>query len=31
MLYEITIKAMGGRKDVIANYLPIILNQSANN
>ena len=25
-LYEITMKAMGGDKDVMANYLPVMLN-----
>ena len=30
-LYEITIKATGGDEDVMVNYLPIMLNQSANN
>ena len=30
-LYEITIKAMGGDEDIMANYLPIMLNQSTNN
>ena len=27
-LYEITVRAVGGSKDVMANYLPIMLNQS---
>jgi hypothetical protein len=30
-LYEITMKATGGDEDVIVNYLPIMLNQSAKN
>jgi len=28
-LYEIVVKAMGRDKDIMANYLPIMLNQSA--
>ena len=30
-LYEITMRAISGDKDVKANYLPIMLDQSANN
>ena len=30
-LYEITVKATGRDKDVMANYIPIMLNQSTNN
>ncbi|XP_066324080.1 uncharacterized protein [Miscanthus floridulus] len=30
-LYEITVRAVSGDEDVIANYLPIMLNQSVNN
>ena len=30
-LYEIVVRAAGGSKDVMANYLPIMLNQSMNN
>ena len=30
-LYEIAIRAIGRDEDVMANYLPIILNQSMNN
>ena len=30
-LYEIVVKAVGGDEDVMANYLPIMLNQSTNN
>ena len=30
-LYEIAVRAMVGNEDVMANYLPIMLNQSANN
>jgi hypothetical protein len=30
-LYKIIVKAVGGDKYVMANYLPIMLNQSANN
>ena len=30
-LYEITMKAMGRDEDVMANYLPVMLNQSTNN
>ena len=30
-LYEITVKAVGRDKDVMANYLLVMLNQSANN
>ena len=30
-LYEIAIQATGGNNDVMANYLPIMLSQSANN
>ena len=30
-LYEIAVKAVGGDEDVMANYLPVMLNQSANN
>ena len=29
-LYEITVRATGKSEDVIANYLPIMLNQSVN-
>jgi hypothetical protein len=29
-LYEIAIRAAGGDKDVMANYLPVVINQSAN-
>ena len=30
-LYEITVRAVGGDKDIMANYLPVMLNQSMNN
>ena len=30
-LYKITMRAVGRDKDVMANYLPIMLNQSTNN
>ena len=30
-LYEIAMKATGEDEDVMANYLPIMLNQSTNN
>jgi len=30
-LYEIAIKAMGEDEDVMANYLPVMLNQFADN
>jgi len=30
-LYEIAVKAMGKDEDIMANYLPVMLNQSANN
>jgi hypothetical protein len=30
-LYEITVRAAGESEDVMANYLPVMLNQSANN
>ena len=30
-LYEITMRAVGRDKDVMANYRPVMLNQSANN
>ena len=30
-LYEIAVRATGGKTDVMANYLPIMLSQSANN
>jgi hypothetical protein len=30
-LYEITVRAAGGDKDIMVNYLPIMLNQSTNN
>ena len=30
-LYEITMRATGESEDVMANYLPIMLNQSMNN
>jgi hypothetical protein len=30
-LYEITIRATGRSKDVMENYLPVMLNQSINN
>ena len=30
-LYEIAMKAMGGDEEIMANYLPIMLNQSTNN
>ena len=30
-LYEITVKVTGEDEDVMANYLPVMLNQSANN
>ena len=30
-LYEIIVRATGGNTNVIANYLPIMLSQSANN
>ena len=30
-LYDIAIKATGGDEDIMANYLPIMLNQSTNN
>ena len=30
-LYEIAVRATGGDEDVMANYLPVMLNQSANN
>ena len=29
-LYEIAVRATGGDEDVMVNYLPIMLNQSAN-
>ena len=31
MLYEIAVRAVGKSKDVMANYLPVMLNQSMNN
>ena len=31
MLYEITMRVTGGSEDMMANYLPIMLNQSMNN
>jgi hypothetical protein len=30
MLYEIVVRAAGGDKVVMANYLPIVINQSVN-
>ena len=30
-LYEITVRAAGGNSDVMANYLLVMLSQSANN
>ena len=27
-LYEISVRAIGGSEDVMANYLPVMLNQS---
>ena len=30
-LYEITVRAIGGNADVMANYLPIMLSLSTNN
>ena len=30
-LYEIAVRATGGDEDILVNYLPIMLNQSANN
>ena len=30
-LYEITVKAAGEDEDIMANYLPVMLNQSTNN
>ena len=30
-LYEIIVKATGKDEDVLANYLPVMLNQSTNN
>lgn len=30
-LYEIAVRAIGGDKDIMANYLPVMLNQSVNN
>ena len=30
-LYEIVVRAAGGNNDVMANYLPIMLSQTANN
>ena len=30
-LYEIAVRATGRDEDIMANYLPIMLNQSANN
>jgi hypothetical protein len=29
-LYEIVVRAMPGNKDVMANYLPMVINQSMN-
>jgi hypothetical protein len=29
-LYEIIVRAAGGDKDVVANYLPMVINQSSN-
>jgi hypothetical protein len=29
-LYEITVRAMPDDKDVMANYLPLVINQSTN-
>jgi hypothetical protein len=29
-LYEIVVRVAGGDKDVMANYLPVVINQSAN-
>ena len=31
MLYEIAVRAIGRSEDVMANYLPIMLNHSMNN
>jgi hypothetical protein len=30
MLYEITVRATHGDEDVMANYLPMVINQSVN-
>jgi hypothetical protein len=30
ILYEIAVRAVGGGKDVMANYLPVVIDQSAN-
>ena len=30
-LYEIAVKATGGDEDIMVNYLPVMLHQSANN
>jgi hypothetical protein len=30
ILYEITVRVAGGDEDVMANYLPVVINQSAN-
>ena len=30
-LYEIAVRAAGGNSDVMANYLPVMLSQTANN
>jgi hypothetical protein len=30
-VYEIAVRAVGESKDAMANYLPVMLNQSANN